>query len=232
MAEILDVRDCLEAATLLEGLGDQILSEFERGSWIRAVDKGETLFHQYDEANAVYLVQSGCISIFLSTADGRELVINEMYPGDCFGELSLITRQTRSTGAMGREYSRLIVIPNDVFQSGLELAPELKTRILETTAARLRESSERESALAFMDSNARIARVLIMLEHHSGGDGVVEITQEELAGHVGVTRQTVAKTLSVWRESGWVETGRGSIHIINHEEIQKISEKQGLAIET
>ena len=224
MVETLEVRRSLQRAPLLEGLSDQVISEFSGGSWIRAVDKGEILFQQADPARAVYLVQSGCITIYLSTLDGRELVINEMVPGDCFGELSLITGQPRSTSAMAREYSRLIVIPNDVFQSGLDKEPELLTRILMTTASRLRVSSERESALAFLDSSARIARVLLNLDQQAGENGMVKITQEELAQHVGLTRQTVAKTLGEWRGRGWVETRRGKILILDDQALLQISD--------
>lgn len=228
MAETMEVRRSLQRAPLLEGLSDEVISEFSGGSWIRAVDDGEILFHQTDPARAVYLVQSGCITIYLSTVDGRELVINEMVPGDCFGELSLITKQPRSTSAMAREYSRLIVIPNDVFQSGLNKEPELLTRILMTTASRLRVSSERESALAFLDSSARIARVLLNLDHQAGKNRTVKITQEELAQHVGLTRQTVAKTLGEWRGRGWVETRRGKIIILNDQALLQISDEKEL----
>lgn len=230
MAEFPDVKRSLQRAPLLEGLSDQVISEFSGGSWIRAVDRGEILFRQNDPARAVYLVQSGCIAIYLSTADGRELVINEMVPGDCFGELSLITGQPRSTSATAREYTRLIVIPNEVFQIGLSKEPELLTRILKTTASRLRVSTERESALAFLDSSARIARVLLLLDQQAGENGTVNITQDELAQHVGLTRQTVAKTLGEWREHGWVETKRGKILILEESELFRISDEQGLSV--
>ncbi|MCK5054990.1 MAG: cyclic nucleotide-binding domain-containing protein, partial [Anaerolineales bacterium] len=88
----------LRSAPIFEGVNDRILTDFTRSSRIRKLEKGEILFSQTDPANTVYVVRSGCISIFLATPEGRELVINEMYPGDCFGELSLITDQPRSTG--------------------------------------------------------------------------------------------------------------------------------------
>ena len=65
------------------------------------VEKVRCLFTQNDPADTMYLVYQGYISLFLATVDGRELVINEMHPGDCFGELALFTDQPRSTGAMG-----------------------------------------------------------------------------------------------------------------------------------
>ncbi len=213
----------LRSAPIFEGVSDRILSDFTRSSRIRKLEKGEILFSQTDPADTVYVVRSGCISIFLATPEGRELVINEMHPGDCFGELSLITDQPRSTGALAREDSEVISIPRDVFLKGLEVEPELMRRVLETTALRLRVSSERESALAFLDSSARIAKVLLQLDQQADNEGVISVTQEDLAQYVGLARQTVAQTLGRWRRVGWVETGRVRIKVKNREALEGLA---------
>lgn len=213
----------LRSAPIFEGVSDGILSDFTNSSRIRALEKGEILFSQTDPADTVYIVRSGCISIFLATLEGRELVINEMHPGDCFGELSLITDQPRSTGALARESSEVISIPRDIFLKGLEAEPELMRRVLETTALRLRVSSERESALAFLDSSARIAKVLLQLDQQTDKEGVINVTQEDLAQYVGLARQTVAQALGQWRRVGWVETGRVRIEIKNREALERLA---------
>lgn len=213
----------LRDAPIFEGVSDGILSDFTQSSRIRALEKGEILFSQTDPADTVYIVRSGCIAIFLATLEGRELVINEMHRGDCFGELSLITDQPRSTGALARESSEVISIPRDVFLRGLEAEPELMRRVLETTALRLRVSSERESALAFLDSSARIAKVLLQLDQQAGNEGVINVTQEDLAQYVGLARQTVAQTLGEWRRVGWVETGRVRIEVKNREALERLA---------
>lgn len=219
-----DRRDYLASIPLFEGINEGALEILSQSSRVRWLEKGETLFTQTDPADTVYIVRSGCISIFLATPDGRELVINEMHPGECFGELSLITDQTRSTGAMARESSEIIVLTHDRFMEGLETEPELMRRVLETTAQRLRVSSERESALAFLDSAARIARVLLQLDRQAEAKGAVNITQEELAQYVGMARQTVAKTLGEWRRAGWVRTGRGRIEIVDRTALADVTE--------
>jgi CRP/FNR family transcriptional regulator len=191
----------------------------------RELSPGQILFYQNDPAEAVFFVLSGSIEIFLSTPDGRELVINEMHPGDCFGELSLLTDQPRSTGARAGSATRILSVPRDRFLTWLRAEPDLMRQLLETTAQRLMISSERESALAFLDSGARTARVLLQLEAQEEGAGQVSITQEELARYVGLTRQTVAKTLGIWRRQGWIRTGRGQIEILDTNRINKIAER-------
>jgi CRP-like cAMP-binding protein len=81
-------------------------------------------------------------------------------------------------------------------------------------------SSERESALAFYDSHARVARVLLLLEHEEGGEGVITVTQEVLAQHAGLARPTVTKILSQWRSAGWIETERTKIVVLDREALQ------------
>jgi CRP-like cAMP-binding protein len=93
------------------------------------------------------------------------------------------------------------------------------------TAQRLRVSSERESALAFLDASARIARVLLQMAETEDDPGSITITQEELAQRVGLTRQTVASTLGKWRRDGWVDTGRGEIRIIKRSVLEHFAFK-------
>ncbi len=190
-------------------------------SHIWRVPKGQLLFSQTDTAGAFFVVRSGCIAIVLSTPDGRELVINEMRSGDYFGELALVTGQPRSTSAVAREASEVIAISREAFLAALEAEPALTRQVLQTTAQRLWLSSERERALAFLDAAARLARILLQLDRQSSADGFVTIAQEELAQHVGLTRQTVAKILGQWRRSGWVITGRGKIMLLNRAALRR-----------
>jgi len=82
-------------------------------------------------------------------------------------------------------------------------------------------SSERESALAFLDSSARVARVLLLLAYQEGDEGVITITQENLAQHAGLARPTVTKILSQWRSAGWIETERTKIIVLDREALQR-----------
>lgn len=195
------------------GVGDEVLSLFAQSGRRLRIGQGEILFLQGEPADMMYIVLEGCIAIFLATADGRELVINEMRPGDCFGELALFTDQPRSTGAMGGEPSEVVALHKDTFMRGIQIDSVLMRNVLDTTARRLQVSGERESALAFLSSEARVARVLLMLDQRGGRQGTVKTTQENLAQYVGLTRQTVAKVLGEWRHAGWVGTGRGRIEI-------------------
>jgi len=208
---------------LFAGVGDQVLENFAQACHFRHLHKGEVLFTQNERAHTMYLVHKGYISLYLATADGRELVINEMHSGDCFGELALFTDQPRSTGAMGGAACEVIALPREIFLRGVQSDTALMRNVLDTTARRLQVSGERESALAFLSSNARIVRVLLLLDERGGRGGAIKTTQENLAQYIGLTRQTVSKALREWRRAGWVSTGRGVIKIHDREALERLA---------
>src|SRR5574340_692305 len=76
-------------------------------------EKGQFIFYQGDPAETFFIVKSGQVSILLESADGREMVINEIQPGDFFGELGLITKKARSTSAVARKDTELLAIPEE-----------------------------------------------------------------------------------------------------------------------
>ena len=152
-------------------------------------------------------------------------MINEMRSGDFFGELGPLTRHTRSSSAIARTICELLVISRPIFLGILDAEPKLVRHLLEMTALRLRESSERESALAFLDAQGRLARLLLQLGKKELEKGYITISQQELAERTGQTRQTVAKALGRWRRSGWLITGRGRIMLLNHAALSNLEQE-------
>ena len=220
-----EARAFLEGMPLFADLGEASLLALARAGKFVQVEKGQFIFFQSDPSEKVYIVRSGLVSIVLESPDGREMVINEMRPGDFFGEVGVLTRQPRSTSAIARTESELLELPRQAFLGILEAEPALARRILEMTANRLRGSSERESALAFLDAQARLARLLLQLEQQAPEKGYVTISQEELAQRTGQTRQTVAKALGRWRRAGWLITGRGHIMLLKRDAFVQLEQE-------
>jgi CRP-like cAMP-binding protein len=220
------IKSLLREASLFQGVSDQALARLEAAGRLRHLARGQMLFSQGDAAGAFFLVCSGSINLGLDSANGRELVINEMRPGDGFGELGLITGQPRSTSAVAGQDSVVLVIPRRDFMAVLADEPALARNLLHTMADRLGTSSEREGALAFLNAPSRLARVLVQLDRKASVDGYVTISQEELARRVGLARQTVAQLLGKWRRSGWILTGRGRIVLLNRAALRRQAEEE------
>jgi len=211
----------LRRVPLFSDLEEEALQVLARVSRFKRVAREAYLFYQEDPGDAAYVVRSGVIAIVLTTPDGRELVINEMHPGDCFGELALLTNAPRSASAMARKDSELLVLPRAEFLDELARQPKLMRHVLDATAQRLRASTERERALAFLDAPARLARILIELDRAASDKGYITISQDELAQRIGVARQTTAKILGQWRRAGWIVTGRGKLVVLDRAALRR-----------
>src|SRR5687768_15705199 len=168
-----EILDFLASVPLFSALSPTPLQSLRRACRLKPVEKGEVIFFQSDASESAYVVCKGSISIILNSPDGREMVINEMHRGDLFGELGILTNKSRSTSAIARSNSELLVIPRQAFLKVIEEEPQLARLILEITANRLRMSVKRESALAFMDAQARLARLLLDLEEQEQDKGYV-----------------------------------------------------------
>ncbi len=210
---------------IFTGLSSVSLHTLACSSKIIQVEKGELIFIQSDPSEKCYIVRSGQVSILLESADGREMVINEMRTGDLFGEVGLLTDHTRSTSAVARTDCELLEISSRTFLAIIDAEPLLARRLLEITANRLRNSSAREGALAFLDAQARLARLLLQLDKEEPEKGYITISQGELAQRTGLTRQTVAKALGRWRRSGWLITGRGHILLLKRARFSQLEKE-------
>jgi CRP/FNR family cyclic AMP-dependent transcriptional regulator len=219
-APVSEILKFLGSVRAFSKMSESSLLLLARSGRFEHLAKGEILFFQSDPSESAYIVRNGTISIVLNNSDGREMVINEMHTGDMFGELGILTKKPRSTSAVARSNSELFVVPRHVFLRMIEDEPSLARLILDMTADRLQMSGKRESALAFLDAQARLARLLLELEEQEHDKGYVTISQDELAHRTGLIRQTVAKALGKWRRAGWLITGRGRILILNRKALE------------
>lgn len=218
----------LRATPVFAGLQDESYIRLADAGRIVTIEKGAFLFYQHDPANALYIVKSGELVVVLSNVDGREMIIDELSVGDCFGEVALLASGMRTAGAQARKNSAVLEIKAGAFLAVLDLEPLLARRMLEIATQRLFKSQKRESALAFLDAPARLARVLLEMDEadRNGPDkGYVTLSQTELAHRTGLTRQTVTGILSRWRRRGLLLTGRGRIMLLDRPAIEQIQEQ-------
>ena len=76
----------------------------------------------------------------------------------------------------------------------------------------------------FLDRLARWS--LYLAGRNQSGSGDIDLTQSELAQHLGVSREKVSRNLSDWRDDGWIETRRASISILERAPLLALGDVQ------
>ncbi|MGE3394869.1 MAG: Crp/Fnr family transcriptional regulator [Steroidobacteraceae bacterium] len=209
----------LQRSPLFRGLAPPALERIASLATQRNYGEGEIICSQGDPGDALHAVVSGRIRISSGAADGREIFLNIMEPGDSFGEIALLDGGTRTATAVAMVASELVSLRRDHLFALLEREPQVALELLRLCGERLRWTSGLLEDAALLDAPARLAKRLFSLGQLHGertGSGLtLRISQEDLASFLGVSRQAVNQQLQAWKAKGWVELGRGSVTVVD-----------------
>lgn len=215
----------LQRSPLFRGLPPQALERIAALAVQRSFRGGEIVFSQGDPGDALYAVVNGKIRISAGTADGREISLNIMEPGDTFGEIALLDGGTRTATATASLPSELVSIRRDHFTGLLEREPRVALELLRLCGERLRWTSGLAEDAALLDASARLAKRLLslgLLHGQRTPTGLtLRISQEDLATFLGVSRQVVNQYLQGWKARGWVDLGRGSVTVRDEQALKE-----------
>jgi CRP-like cAMP-binding protein len=145
-------------------------------------------------------------------------VVTIFYEGDVFGEIALLDGKERSADATAATDCELLVVPRRSFLRLLEHRPELCIELMVVLCERLRRTNEQVEDFAFLDLEARIAKVLVRLAQEEGPRAPasrlgLKISQRALGELVGGSRESVNKHLQDWKRSGIIAIEKGAILI-------------------
>lgn len=203
-------------ADLDEGELERLASVAEH----RQLRRGDTLFGEGDASTELYVVLKGRLAIAKRSIDGRESVMSLMEHGDLFGEMPLFDGQGRSAEARALETSEVLVIPYGPVRSVYEGRPELLWGVTSMLVGRLRLTDDALADSVFLDVTGRTAKRLLEL---AGDDDEfsLPITQEELAGMVGASRERVNKAIASFIRLGWIEQNDRRYRILDREQLAR-----------
>ena len=183
-----------------------VLTAVGASGTIRNLVRGDVLFEEGDEPESLFIVLSGRIAIAIGNRpfDHRESVVALMDDGALFGEMGMLDKGTRSAGARAIEAASVLEIPYAAVLSQLEAHPELMWNVVKMLVTRLRAMDSALADSVFLYVTGRTAKRLLEL---SGGNDTftLPVTQEELAGMVGASRERVNKAIASFIKLGWLE---------------------------
>lgn len=169
-----------------------------------AGDRGFVLFTEGDDADDLYVVRNGRVGVGRRSPDGRESLVALMEPGDLFGDMPLFDGGSRSASARLLEASELLRIPYAPVKAAIDRQPALLWDVVALLTGRLRATDSALADAVFLDVTGRTAKRLLELAGDAQ-DFQLPITQEELAGLVGASRERVNKAIAAFIRLGWIE---------------------------
>ncbi len=209
----------IASADLFANLEPAAVAPIAAASELRELRRGDVLFQEGDQPEDLYIMVSGRVAISNRSPDGRESVVALMEPGDLFGEMPLFDSHGRSAGARALEPSSVVVVPYAPVRRLYEENPELLWRVVDMLTGRLRNMDVALADSVFLDVTGRTAKRLLEL---AGNDDHFElpITQEELAGMVGASRERVNKAIASFIKLGWLDQRERTYVITDRQQLE------------
>jgi CRP/FNR family transcriptional regulator, cyclic AMP receptor protein len=195
----------------------------------RRFRRGAVMLREGEEATRVLVLLEGRAKAVTFTEESKEVVLGFMGPGDLLGEVAAIQERPRSATVVALEPVTALALATADFWALLEEHPHVWIAVHKVVIGRLRLADLQRKEYSGSNTVGRVARRLLELSDRHGrdeGDGVtitLPISQEELAGWTGASREAVAKALRTLRELGWIETGRRSIAVRDRESLRRFA---------
>lgn len=227
---ILDKRKLLENHFLLGQLAPADLDRLASYARVAHYRADESIFLKGSPGTGMMAVISGRVKITAPSADGKEVILNLINPGEIFGEIALLDGKERTADAVALTDCELMVLERRDFLPFLHSRPELCVRLLSILCERLRRTSEQVEEILFLELPGRFARSLLRLaqshgERVAGGIRIMlPLSQREFGELVGISREGINKQLHAWQRDGWVALDKGEIVIRNMAALKRVAD--------
>ncbi|MGQ0832627.1 MAG: Crp/Fnr family transcriptional regulator [Microthrixaceae bacterium] len=212
--------ELLRGTELFAELSDDALARIVASARSRELRRGDVVFEEGASPEHLYVVEDGRIAIASKSIDGRESVFALMERGELFGEMGLLDGLGRSAEARALEPSEITEIPYGPVREVFDERPELLWGVVALLAGRLRSMDSALADSVFLDVTGRTAKRLLEMAGDQD-EFQLPVTQEELAGMVGASRERVNKAIASFVRLGWIGQSERRYAILDREQLTR-----------
>ena len=183
----------------------------------RTFPSGTNLASAEEPGEVVYLILDGTVKIYVTQADGNDVIIAFGGPGDVEGEMSVLDSVAagRSANIVTQEQTTVLWLDRVNFQECMRTMPAIALNLVRILSDRLRLANERIQALCALDVYGRVARQIQSFARQYGTPGPdgatvipIRLTQSDITSLVGATRERVNQVMTSFKQQGYIAVDR------------------------
>ena len=178
----------------------------------RSAHRGAAILHRGQPVSGAYVVLEGRLRVFTVAPNGAEATLYFVDPGEtCVLALNCLFNDLLYPAWVQAETAAMVaVIPGPIYRKLFEAEPaiqNLTVQALSTLVFRLMAELEQ---LHSSNHRQRLVQFILL---HAGSDGSLRMTQQQIARHLGTTREVIARLMQEFVAKGFVKSGRGLLTI-------------------
>ena len=210
------------------------LTDDERERWLSratsaTLERGHTLARQGEPARHFYLLETGFLKVVQQTAEGAEVIIRFIAPGDPFGGVVALGDAVYPVTAMVVQPSVTRVWTRQAVAELLGQNPQVRVNIMREMSLHMSDALTRMRELTTARVGQRLAHTLVRLARQCGraeGGGVLvtqPFTRQELADLAGTTLYTASRTLAKWESLGLLESRKRLVFLPSVKKLEDVA---------
>jgi CRP/FNR family cyclic AMP-dependent transcriptional regulator len=185
----------------------------------RRFRRGELIVERGRKTNSLFILLTGRARVVAADERGREVILAVLEAGDYIGEMSLIDNDPHSATVRAEVQTDVLLLGRAEFARCLPENSSLSYAILRGLVQRLRNADRQIESLALLDVYGRVARALLDMADEDHGERVIKskVSRQDLAKHVGASREMVSRVMKDLEERGLIHTQEtGSVVLKEH----------------
>jgi CRP-like cAMP-binding protein len=220
----------VEGFDLFSGFGAEAIDDMLASATSRRYPVDDTIFEQGSAATHFFVLLHGRLRVTQVTADGQQIVVRMVNPGDIFGIAKALGRTDYPGTSIAVKDSIVLVWPMSEWDRLMADHPTLAVNAMKTMAGRLQEAQARMRELATEAVERRVAHTVLRLANQAGKretSGVridFPLSKQDIAEMTGTTLHTVSRIVTAWEADGLVEGGRQKLLVRDPHELVLIAD--------
>jgi CRP-like cAMP-binding protein len=213
----------LSGTALFAALKSDALEALAGKSLLRSYRRGQHIFIQGDPSDALYILVEGRVKVVAGSEDGDEVLFATLSPPDVFGELAALDGGPRSATVEALETVRAVAVPRSALLDALQGSPAVADALLVALGQVVRRTSEQIADLVFLDLPGRVAKLIGSLAGslEPGAALDLNLTQRDIAGLVGGSRQSVNQILHSFVRLGYLQIDGRQVIVVRPDALRR-----------
>jgi len=214
--------ELIKSIPYFSGLSTAELDSVKGLIFERQAERGEFILLEGEPADALYIVVSGIVKVFKTSAEGKEQILQLIRPGDSFNDVPIFDGGANPASAQAMGPVVLYSIKKSDIHSILRNHPQVALNVAQVLSQKLRNLVSLVEDLSFKHVTARLAKIL--LEY--AGDGSAprqRLTQQEMAAIAGTAREIIGRSLKELEGEGVIRLDHHRIVITDKEALRRMA---------
>ncbi|WP_322414406.1 Crp/Fnr family transcriptional regulator [Mesorhizobium huakuii] len=223
-------RSLIASLSAFQGLTSAELDRMVSQARSLRIARNRAVFEQEQDAHSFFLLLDGHIRVVKSTAEGGEVTVRYIGPGELMGIATALGRTTYPASAIAAVDCVVLAWPSTLWSEFASAYPSFGASTYQTVGNRLQDAHTRVVEMSTEHVDRRVAHALLKLVNQTGRkteEGLMidfPISRQDIAEMTGTTLHTVSRLMSAWEGKGLVRSGRQKVTVVEPHRLLMLAE--------